>query len=274
MDEPTVCIPSDFDGIRLDRALEMLLPDVGLRQRRRMCEEGQIYVNGVPRKPAFRVFEGQLLEIRLPELQGSMAESIGVHVLKKDCAYAAIYKPEGVHTAAIAGRENVSVESLLPQMFPDECVVLLNRLDNPTSGIVLAALAPGAEESYHKCEEAGRITKKYYARVHGRLMHSMIIKNKLDTAGRKKTKVLAENDSDARRWTEVEPIEFGMESCSTLVRCTIRKGARHQIRAHLASQGHPILGDSLYGSDTDERLHLHHHHVSFDGFEAVSPPPF
>ncbi|WP_250645492.1 RluA family pseudouridine synthase [Salidesulfovibrio onnuriiensis] len=274
MDESAARIPSEQDGARLDKALETLLPQAGLRQRRRMCDEGLVHVDGAPRRSSYRVSAGQLLEVLPPDTEEGRDEPPEVRVLKEDGGFAAVYKPEGVHSAAIAGRDNLSVESLLPRLFPEREAVLLNRLDNPTSGIVLVALDSGAVDRYRRCEESGMITKEYYARVHGRLMHSVTVKNRLDMAGRKKTRVLDEDDPDARRWTEVEPIEFGMESDTTLVRCVIRKGARHQIRAHLASLGHPILGDALYGSHADARLHLHHQRIAFDSFEAESPAPF
>lgn len=267
-------IPDEYEGSRLDKTLEFLQPEAGLRQRRRMCDEGQVLVDGVPRQSSFKVAGGQLLEVRRPEAVVTVAGSIGVHVLKEQDGLAAVFKPDGIHTAAIAGRENVSVESLLPELFPGRNALLLNRLDNPTSGIVLAALTSEAEDAYRRADESGAIIKEYYARVHGRLMRSQVVRNTLDTAERKKTRVLPAPNPDERRWTHVEPVECGMESETTLVRCLIKKGARHQIRAHLAALGHPILGDSLYGSTAEDRLHLHHHKISLEGFEAISAPPF
>ncbi|MDD3313690.1 RNA pseudouridine synthase [Pseudodesulfovibrio sp.] len=188
---------------------------------------------------------------------------------------AGVYKPGGVHSAAIAGREAPNAEELLPRMFADETPVLLNRLDFLTSGLLLVALTEAAAETWRAAEENGSIRKFYLAEVRGRFDGVATVRSRLDTADRKVTKVLDEPDEDPRRWTDVQSLSHDRARDTSLVSCLIVKGARHQIRAHLASIGHAIIGDPLYGDGREgESLHLHHRRVELPGFTAEVSAPF
>lgn len=254
-------------GERLDRVLGDMLPDSGLRMRRRLIEEGRVLVQGKTARTSMKVKAGQEIVV----LFANAEQRVGLPgILLVQDGLAAVDKPHGMHSAALAGSDSLSLETLLPQLFPGEKARLLNRLDGPTSGIVLVALTDAAAENYSVAEKAGQVHKEYLAIVDGNLSEAVVVKNALDTDNRKKTRVLADIDSDARRWTEVEPVQYRAGHDMTLVRCRIRLGARHQIRAHLASLGHPILGDELYGGSEAERLYLHHHYFSCGRFQTVS----
>lgn len=265
-------IAAGADGYRLDKALHAYMPSAGLRLRRRLCDDGRVLVDGKKRKPGYKVRVGQELEI-IQGAERSTPQSLGLKVVRHDEMFAAVSKPGGVHSAAISGKDTPCVETVLPDMFPDAEPVLLNRLDNLTSGLLLVALTPEARERYLAYENDGLIKKFYLAVVVGRLDGIVTVKARLDTDSRKVTKVLADNDPDSRRWTDVTSLVHDHAADTTLVRCLIMKGARHQIRAHLASIGHPIVGDPLYGEGRDG-LRLHHQQIEFPGFKAESTPLF
>jgi len=264
----TYVIPTNMSGLRLDRVLEEMEPDSGLRFRRRLCDEGHVLVDGKVCKPGYKVRQGQQIDISGGAPIMSF-EQLGLSVVKQDGMFGAVYKPCGVHSAIIAGKDVSSVEAALPELFPGSTPILLNRLDHLTSGLLLVAMTADGEKVYHEQEDAGRIKKFYLATIQGRLDGVVTIKNKLDTDDRKKTRVSDEDDSDVRRWTDVEALVHDHDEDTTSVRCLIVKGARHQIRAHLASIGHPIVGDSLYGDGVEESiLHLHHARIELPGFSA------
>lgn len=283
------------------------------------------------------------------------------HVLAEADGLVALYKPGGLHSATIAGSGAPNVEALLPDLLgrpipadpadlaglaaPDASRPmpgtdapmgfprLLNRLDGPTSGILLAARTPQAADHFHAAEDSGQTTKTYLALVHGVLAHPATMRRALDTANRVTTRVLQQDTPDPLRHTEVTPLgvmhvthipdaapcppplagNAGQDSAfasarpasapgpastpgapCTLVRCVIRKGARHQIRAHLAALGHPIVGDTRYGAPeatgTDDSmsqgvpqgarplaattLFLHHARIELPDFHAACPPPW
>ena len=263
-------VPDDLHGARLDQALVLVLPGSSLRERRRAWEQGVVLVDGRARAKGFCVTAGQRIELRQAERAESSVE--GARVLDTQGDFAALFKPAGLHSAAIAGRDNVSLERLLPELLPGKNAVLLNRLDQLTSGIVLAALTAGAAQRYYELEDAGQVTKEYAARVHGCLEWPVTVKNALDTDNTKKTKVLPQEDESPLRWTRVEPVDYLADQDQTLVKAVIHKGGRHQIRAHLAHILHPIVGDPLYGEGEEGRLHLHHGRLEFPGFIVQVAP--
>ena len=264
----TITVSEEHDGARLDRVLENALPGAGLRLRRRLCDEGKVLVDGKSRKPGYKVRTGQRVEINGKEVAVTH-EDLGLGVVERSERYVAVFKPGGVHSAAIAGKDSPSVEAALPDLLPDASPVLLNRLDYLTSGLLLVALIPEAVQDYQSFEEAGDVRKFYLAEVRGRLDGVVTVKSRLDVDDRRTTRVLDEEEGDVRRWTDVEVLSHDHGRDTTLVRCLIMKGARHQIRAHLAGLGHPIVGDPLYGDGKEgEGLMLRHYRVGFPGFSA------
>lgn len=261
-------VPPEHEYSRLDKVLAEVCPETGLRYRRRLCDDGRVLVDGKSRKPGYKVRAGQSVEISEGG-SGMTADALGLTIVKQAEEFAAIYKPGRVHSAAIAGKDTSSVEDVLGELFPSAEPVLLNRLDFLTSGLLLVALSENGQQAYLDMEETGEIKKFYRATIKGRLDGLVTIKNRLDTDNRKTTKVLDEADDDVRRWTDVEVLSHDREGDTTEVRCLIMKGARHQIRAHLASIGHPIVGDPLYSDGNEEHdLLLLHQRIEFPGFAA------
>ncbi|MGE4505973.1 MAG: pseudouridine synthase [Desulfovibrionaceae bacterium] len=272
-------------GKRLDAALSSLLPGASLRLRRRLIETGRATLDGATARPGARVRVGQVLEVpEVPELRGEGADggpqgaiAPGVTIIKRSADYAAMAKPCGVHSAALRGGGGPSVEAALPALFPGERPVLLNRLDRETSGFVLAAFGKGAAARFRELERAGAVEKEYLAVVRGRLAAGVVIAAAIDMADRARVRVLPEQNPDPARRTAVTPLGHDPATGSTLVRVVIHRGARHQIRAHLAHAGFPIMGDGLYGDGRQGqsphgRLMLHHRAISFEGFAARLEP--
>ncbi len=285
-----VTIPPDADGQRLDRALALYVSG-GLRARRRLCEEGHVLLNGRPASPAARVREGQRLAIALVE-DGTAAvlpaapdkaapSDDGPRLIARNAVLAALYKPAGLPTVRLAGSSRPALEDCLPELLtqPDGTAFaprLLNRLDTGTSGLVLAALTDGGAELWRQAEEQGAVCKRYLAVAEGtgRVGLRCCCKTALDTARRKKSRVLAQQ-APPERWTDVTVLALLPPLGATprlLAGCRIVRGARHQIRAHLASQGMPLVGDSLYGARDTLPFCLHHARLACAGFEASCLP--
>lgn len=256
-------------GQRLDKALEQLLPDSGLRLRRRLIELGRVLVQGRPAAPGLKVLQGQRLDL----LPGDVSDKPlpKIPIVKRTMSFAALLKPAGMHSSAISGRNEPCVEALLPGLFPDAQPVLLNRLDFLTSGLLLVALKPTAVKDYMALD-ALKVVKEYVAIVVGELTEPLELRRSLDSDDRKRTRVLARLDPERRNWTFVWP-EAQLAGGLTQVRVQIYTGARHQIRAHLAAAWLPILGDPLYGEGNAAaaRLYLHHRRIAFPRFEAEAP---
>lgn len=276
-------VPPDMDGARLDRAMDLVCPGVGLSARRRLIARGLVLAAGRPGTPGQKMRSGdEIILLDAPDQACPAGPAGGVRVVSAAGGFVALAKPAGLHTAALAHTPGPSLEACLPALLPGQDPRLLTRLDRPTSGLVLAALAPEAAHRFRDIEARGLAVKRYLAVVAGELDRPLVLDRALDTAKRTKTRVLPGPDPDPARHTRVEPLASaalaalvpGADRAGrvTLVRATIGRGARHQIRAHLAQAGHPLLGDPLYGPAPDAPFRLHHGRVDFPGFSARLAP--
>ena len=333
-------IPAELSGLRLDAALAALLPGISLRELRRLWGEYRVELNHKSARKGVTVKAGDVVRLTYLQEGGGLSESSGsacaasvgsggsiapaaidaggstgfpspdlscLRLLQQQNNILAIFKPAGLHSAALpGGRGGLSLEELLPdlcrelQLEPAE-VSLFNRLDCLTTGIVLACQGRKALEECLAAEVTGQMEKRYLALVNGLVQGQFTIKNKLDTDSRIKTKALQQEDSDPLRHTQVEALysapaeEFGLAapcladctaggetppegkhpgSVCTLVQVGIRRGARHQIRAHLAAAGYPVWGDPLYNPffPDSQNLYLHHFGVGLPGFICLAAP--
>ncbi len=271
-DTTTWTLPPEADGWRLDKALELMLPGVGLRGRRRLIESGGLTVDGRTRAAGYRVRAGQTVAVTPTDPMPCFGPA-DLPVVLETGDYVLFNKPSGLHSVALAQGGGESVEALLPRLFPGRPAFLLSRLDNLTTGLLPAAFSQASAAAYRDMEETGAVDKTYLAVGHGEPVSTFFrCEGELDAADRKKTRVLERAAIDSLRLTEVEALEtrHGL----TLFRCTIKKGARHQIRAHLAWAGHPLVGDPLYGKGEGERLFLHCAGIDCPAFAAACAAPW
>lgn len=242
---------------------------ISRRQAKEAIRQGRVLVNGKNvRQGSFFVQESDDIRF-LSEDYKSFTLPL-IRIIKEERNFAAISKPEKIHSAK--GKDKQNIEENLSFIFPNKNAQLLNRLDFLTSGILIIAFNSQAKEEYSYYQSQGKTVKIYLAKVWGVLTHSLLIKWQLDVKKRKKVKVIKQEERSSLRFTWVEPIF--QEQDTTVVKVKILKGKRHQIRAHLASVGHPIVGDNLYLSsqDTTSSLFLHHTVFSMPGFKVIDKP--
>ncbi|WP_298033428.1 RNA pseudouridine synthase [uncultured Desulfovibrio sp.] len=299
-------------GQRLDHALAALMPELGLRGRRRLIARNAVLVGGRAASAARRLRPGELITLHHPAAEGKDAAfpiADKPRLLSHQGEYCFLYKPAGLHSAALAGGGGSSLEAALPALLaslPDGGAArLLQRLDYGTSGIVCAALTQEAVLAFRRAEREGQCEKRYLALLRGILVAPATVRAALDTADRRQIRLLAPTD-DSGRWTEFLPLHVWEDAASlppelaegsgaisgpagpfgevglTLAACRIRCGARHQIRAHAAALGHPLRGDDLYGPASAEPpagaaaparfFSLHHGALLLPGVACVLPP--
>lgn len=264
--------------MRLDAALGLAAPDAGIRARRRLWEHCRVSVNGRRRGPGFTVSGGDAILVEgAPQSTSRLPRALEVAVSGEE--YLAFVKPCGLHSAHVAGSPEPSLEEMLP------CgLIALTRLDRATSGLVLAARTQAAACRFRSLEAEGGVTKRYLAVLRGSLARPITADGRLCAANTAVTRVLDDPDPDPARHTAARPLEippagWGAKKMPvTLAEVVIHRGARHQIRAHLAHAGYPLLGEDLYAPAVPGLapgcLFLHHAEVSFPGFRAACPPPW
>lgn len=258
-------IDGSLVGIRLDNALATNFGSSSLRSSRRIIGDHSVLVNGHPSNPGYRLRRGDIISFL--ESRPSALQVLPFLIAAQD-DYRFFYKPARLHTVILNGRNNASLESLLPEISKeDQGLILLQRLDFATSGIVCAAKGKDAAEFYRQEEKACKCRKIYLCALEGNLKKPVTVQNELLTSGGKSVRVL-ETLADKAGWTQITPLWHGkidnFEQEVTIARCELARGQRHQIRAHAAFIGHPLAGDNLYGGNGEAHL-LEHVALSFPG---------
>ncbi len=266
------------DGARLDRFLRRALPALLPRSLEYALAAGDVTVGGERAAKGRIVHAGDEVRARrIPEEADWLPEAgdlPGAAVLYEDASVAVLEKPAGAHTEPQRPREPGTLAGYLLHRHPGVAsfsrppgLSLLSRLDFAVSGAVLAALSAEALGFLVREREEGRIRKVYACLVAGRVAAETTVVFPIESRGGEKVRVRADGrEPDPRYWTRVFPVREA--GGVMLVRAAIAKGRRHQVRAHLAAAGFPIVGDGLYGAGaagaaTEGRLMMHAAEVSF-----------
>lgn len=281
-------------GTRLDRFLRARLPGLPSRSVRFAIEAGEVRVGGRKGRKGQSLAPGQEVTVlRIAEEQDWMpapGDLPGASVLFADDWVAVLEKPPDVHSEPHRPGERGTLAGYLRWKYPHVTTLsslpgltLLTRLDYATSGAVPAALTKEALDFLSREREKGNIRKTYYCLVTGSIEKEMTLSYRIDAEGGETVRVRTElRDPDPVRWTTISPVRG--DGSMTLVRAEISRGKRHQIRAHLAAAGFPVVGDRRYKAvpprgPGKERLMLHAAEVAFfhpgkrERMTVVSPVP-
>lgn len=252
-----------YDGERLDVFLtERLSSDYGDLSRsfiRKLIDDGQIFVNGVSRRPSYRVRTGDLISGRIPEPEPLKveAEKTALDVLYEDGDIIVINKPRGMTVHPGAGKPSGTLVNALLGHCKDLSGIggvlrpgIVHRLDKDTSGVMVIAKNDMSHLELARQFKAREVKKVYVALVRG-VVHprSGVINAPIGRHPVHRKKMAIISDGKGRpAITGYKTIEiFPGYSFLEIHPAT---GRTHQIRVHLASIGHPIVGDPLYGGKT------------------------
>ena len=274
-------VDAESAGQRLDNYLLRLLKGVPKTHVYRVIRSGEVRVNKGRAGADTRVSEGDLIRVppmRVATPTPSTAPAREFPVLLEDEHVLAIAKPAGV---AVHGGSGVSfgvIEQLRRSRPTARFLELVHRLDKETSGILLLAKKRSALTALQDQFRDRATGKTYAALVFGdwpaRLkVIDLALHKTLDAAGERHVRVVGEDHADGRRSITLVTVAQQLPG-ATLLDVSIKTGRTHQIRVHLASSGHPIVGDPKYGDFARnkafakdrrfERMFLHARELAFD----------
>jgi 23S rRNA pseudouridine1911/1915/1917 synthase len=279
----TVRVPAGLPA-RVDACVRALLPGASRRLVRTLLAEGAVRVNGRPVPKGARIEAGDLVE--LPVLEPLAPEpDVPLRVLYEDGDVVAIDKPGGVPGHALDARQRGTMAGALLARYPELATVgdpssagLVHRLDTGTSGVLLAARSATVHTEVREAFRRHEVRKRYVAVVVGAPRAGVVeLPLAHDPHDRRKMRVATSGDRAWPARTDVRAVV--VHGGYAVIDVEIRTGVTHQIRAHLAHLGHPVLGDTLYGGPggvlTPGRHALHAHALDLParGLAVEAPLP-
>jgi 23S rRNA pseudouridine1911/1915/1917 synthase len=273
-------VPRALDGQRLDRVVA-LVTGGSRADAAALVDEGAVAVAGSPvTTRSHRVAEGDVVEIDLPdrpaEIDLAADPSVPVPAVHEDADLIVVDKPAGVVVHPGAGQESGTLVNGLLARYPEIRAVgqpdrpgIVHRLDKGTSGLLVVARTAPAYDRLVTMLGRHEVDRRYRTLVWGTVASPTgLVDAPVGRSGRERTRMaVTVRGKPARTWYDVvrtfhQPVEV------TELVCRLETGRTHQIRVHMASIGHRVVGDGRYGGDRQSlpvsRPFLHAEQLGFE----------
>jgi 23S rRNA pseudouridine1911/1915/1917 synthase len=247
---------------RLDRFLSESFPERSRSQIQKWIEDQNVLVDGKPAKSGYRIRGKEHVEVQLPGARPSTCqpEAIPLEIIYEDKDLAVINKPAGMVVHSGAGANQGTLVNALLHHFGELSKSggphrpgIVHRLDKQTSGLLVVAKNDLSHLSLSRQFQSRKVTKQYIALVHGEFeTNGGEIKAPIGRDRIHRTRMTTRT-SRAREAHTTFQVKDRFPKF-TLLELSIKTGRTHQIRVHLSSIRHPVVGDTLYGAPGRIRL--------------------
>ena len=241
------------DGERLDAFLAARLEDLSRSRAAQLIEDGHVTVNERIPKKSEKLSEGDIVLVTMPEVESSAvtAEDIPLNIVFQDADIVVIDKPAGIVVHPAIGHRHGTLVNALLHHIKDLSGIggvarpgIVHRLDRDTSGLLIVAKNDDAHRTLSAAMKKRDIRRRYLVAAWGHLTSD---KEEVDAPigrsphDRKKMAVVPTGRNALTRFERLERWKG-----ADLLKAELQTGRTHQIRVHLLSIGHPVVGDPLY----------------------------
>ncbi|MBP3544368.1 MAG: RluA family pseudouridine synthase [Lachnospiraceae bacterium] len=255
MEERVFYVTEEEEEERIDKYIASISEDFSRSFIQKLIKEQAVLVNGKPVKASFVVSDGDRILLRVPELTlpEALPEDIPLDILYEDKQVIVVNKPKGMVVHPAAGHYSGTLVNALLYHCKDELSGIngvmrpgiVHRIDMDTTGALVVCKTDEAHNALAAQLKEHSITRKYRAIVHGNLREDEGTVNAplgRHPVERKKMAIVPNGKCAVTHYRVLERLKG-----YTYIECQLETGRTHQIRVHMASKGHPLLGDAVYG---------------------------
>jgi 23S rRNA pseudouridine1911/1915/1917 synthase len=252
-------VPESLAGLRLDQALARMFPEHSRSRLQHWLREGHIRLDARAAKPKQKIWGGEEVVITPqadPSQTAHLPERIALDVVHEDAAVLVVNKPAGLVMHPGSGNWKGTMLNALLEHAPATAGIpragIVHRLDKDTSGLVVVAKTLEAQTALVRQLQERTVRREYLALVHGVVASDGEVSAAVGRHPRERTRmaVVPGGKPALTRYRVLSRF-----AAATLLQCSLATGRTHQIRVHMHSIGHPLVGDPVYrdrrGARTD-----------------------
>ncbi len=258
-------VPTDKQKERIDKFLSQQLPDISRSQVKHLIDEHYVRIDGEPVKANHLVRPGEIISVLRPKVKKRQlaAENIPLDIIYEDDSLLVINKQAGMVVHPAYGNPSGTLVNAL--LYHCDSLArrggetrpgLVHRLDKDTSGLLVVAKTDAVHAALAQELSDRKMTREYRALVWGELKRpegKIVAPLARHIKDRTRMTIRQDGKHAVTHYEVLESFEL-----ISLLKLTLETGRTHQIRVHLSSVGHPVLGDAVYGGRTKQLAGLNH----------------
>ena len=257
MEEYNLESSEEWTDRRLDKVLSEYFNGYSRSFIKKLFDEDMIHVNSRSVKPSYKIKDGDMIDISVPDPVSIdiEPEDIPLNIIYEDDDVILVNKPKGMVVHPAPGHYRGTLVNGLMYHFAGSLSGIngefrpgiVHRIDMDTTGVLVVCKNDNAHRLLSEQLHEHSITRKYYAIVNGNIAQDEGTVDAPIGRSPKDRKKMAINTRNGRRAVTHYRVLERFEGRYTYIECQLETGRTHQIRVHMASIGHPILGDEVYG---------------------------